>query len=102
MEKLQRVLVKEIIDSEFAVSLDRADVLFDFLKSVLDNNNNNIELSFDGIIVLLTVFANEAIGKLYANYTSEQIESIKIVDADDSILDTIYRVKQKSAEFYKK
>ena len=64
MEKTQKILVKEIIDSEFAVSLDRADLLFNFLKGVLERGEK-IELSFDGIDVLLTVFANESIGKLY-------------------------------------
>ena len=39
MEKTQKILVKEIIDSEFAVSLDRADLLFNFLKGVLERGD---------------------------------------------------------------
>ena len=50
MDKTQKILVREIIDSEFAVSLDRADILFNFLKEIL-SKGEKIELSFDGIEV---------------------------------------------------
>lgn len=101
MDKTQKILVREIIDSEFAVSLDRADILFNFLKEIL-SKDEKIELSFDGIEVLLTIFANESIGKLYETFESSVIENITIVDIDANSMDTIARVKKKSAEFYKK
>ncbi len=101
MDKTQKILVREIIDSEFAVSLDRADILFNFLKEILAKGEK-IELSFDGIEVLLTIFANESIGKLYEDFDASVIENITIVDIDASSMDTITRVKKKSAELYKK
>lgn len=101
MDKTQKILVREIIDSEFAVSLDRADILFNFLKEIL-NKGEKIELSFDGIEVLLTIFANESIGKLYEIFDASVIENITIVDIDANSMDTITRVKKKSAELYKK
>ncbi len=101
MEKLTRILVKQIIDSELAVSSDRADILFVFLKDVLERNEK-IELSFESIDFLLTVFVNDSIGKLYEYFPADQIENIVIVNAEKSILDTIERVKRKSREFYNK
>ena len=97
MEKTQKILVKEIIDSEFAVSLDRADLLFNFLKGVLERGEK-IELSYDGIDVLLTVFANESIGKLYEYFNPELIDGISLVDVDENTRDTLSRVKKKALE----
>ena len=99
MEKTQKIFVKEIIDSEFAVSLDRADLLYIFLTGILQNNEK-IDLSFEGIDVMLTVFANESIGKLYESFPPELIENIVMVDIDDNTMDTIIRVKKKALELY--
>lgn len=64
------ILIRDIIDSEIAVSTEDGNKVFEqinlaFLKK------ENVDLDFQGINILITAFLNSAIGRLYENYNSD-------------------------------
>lgn len=66
--------VKDIINSEWAVSTENAGDVFDLI-SINFKDNNKVILSFDGIKLLTPVFFNIAVGCLYRDFKQEFVES---------------------------
>ena len=97
---MTRIIVRDIINSELAVSTEKGDLVFNELNSKLENNEKVI-IDFKGIDLMITAFLNAAIGKLYSKerYTTEFLnEHIKLenVQKEDISLfkDVIIRAKE--------
>lgn len=101
---MAHLIIKDIINSDLAVSTEKGIQVFELINSNLQANQQVI-LDFKGVSVLITAFLNAAIGKLYANnsYTGEFLNShLKLlnVESDDRILfiDVIERAKEYFAD----
>lgn len=101
---MAHLIIKDIINSDLAVSTEKGNQVFELIDSNLKANQQVI-LDFEGISVLITAFLNAAIGKLYANsaFTGEFLNSnLKLVnvESDDRILfiDVIQRAKEYFAD----
>ncbi len=78
--------VKDIIGNTIAMSTDDGKKLFNELyKNIKDSKK--VELSFDGIDMLISHFLNEAVGKLYEKFKNwkvlDQAIIYKNIDKDD-------------------
>jgi len=97
---MTRLIVKDIINSELAVSTEKGDLLFNELNSKLENNEQVI-IDFKGVDLIITAFLNAAIGKLYsknkytAAFLNEHIKLEHIQQEDISLFkDVIIRAKE--------
>lgn len=83
-----KLIVKEIISVDTAVSTDNGNAVYQNIIEAL-NEGNEVILDFNGISMMTTAFLNAAIGQLYSSYTSEQLNKVlKLVNVadDDKIL----------------
>lgn len=66
--------VKEKINSPSALTREQGKIIYD---EIIDNINsgNSVCLDFSDIESLITPFLNVAIGKLYENYSSEELNN---------------------------
>lgn len=97
---MAHLIIKDIINSDLAVSTEKGNQVFELIESNLKANEQVI-LDFEGISVLITAFLNAAIGKLYANnsFTGDFLNShLKLVnvESEDRVLfiDVIQRAKE--------
>lgn len=82
---LKKIEVKKFTGNNLAVSASDGKKLFVEIKAHFDNNDN-VELDFNGIILTISAFLNTAIGQLYAYYPQEKIKDLLSVinmDNDD-------------------
>ncbi|MEG6574863.1 MULTISPECIES: STAS-like domain-containing protein [Bacillales] len=76
------ILIRDVIQSNFAVSPENGDKVYNLLKERLSNKELTV-LSFEGLDQITTAFLNNAIAKLYNNFSSEQLNKyLKITDLD--------------------
>ncbi|MBY0486130.1 MAG: STAS-like domain-containing protein [Flavobacteriaceae bacterium] len=97
---MKHLVIKDIINSELAVSTENGNKVFEIVDSYLQKKEK-VELDFSGITIMITAFLNAAIGSLYSKkeYTGEFLnEYLKLenVEKDDRILfkDVIQRAKE--------
>lgn len=101
---MKHLVIKDIINSELAVSTENGNKVFEIVNSHLQNKEK-VELDFAGITIMITAFLNAAIGSLYSKkeYTGEFLnEYLKLenVEKDDRVLfkDVIQRAKEYFAD----
>lgn len=97
---MKHLLIKDIINSELAVSTENGEKVFEVVDFYLQKKEK-VELDFSGITIMITAFLNAAIGKLYGKkeYTPEFLnEYLKLenVEKEDRSLfkDVIQRAKE--------
>ncbi|MDP2159847.1 MAG: STAS-like domain-containing protein [Flavobacterium sp.] len=97
---MKHLIIKDIINSELAVSTENGNKVFEIVDSYLQKKEK-VELDFAGITIMITAFLNAAIGRLYSKkeYTGEFLnEYLKLenVEKDDRVLfkDVIQRAKE--------
>lgn len=94
--------IKNIINNKYAVSTEDAENILLLIKKSL-NNNQEIEISFEGIEIVISAFLNRILGDLYAEYSKEQINNlISFSNTNNNIDDLIELIKETAEEFYKK
>lgn len=65
------------------------------------SRNEDVTLDFEGMTFLTTAFLNVAIGTLYRDYTSEQLQTrLYIVNANDETIARIKKVTDNAKAFY--
>lgn len=101
---MKHLVIKDIINSELAVSTENGNKVFKIVDDCLQQNEK-VELDFEGITVMITAFLNAAIGSLYSKkeYTGEFLnEHLKLenVEKEDRILfkEVIQRAKEYFAD----
>lgn len=97
-----KVLAKDIIGTNVAVSASKGEVLFKEVSMAL-NSNDVVKLDFVGITDLTTAFLNVAIGHLYNEFSSEELNrKLEIINLDNLdkylLMQVIERVKMNQQE----
>jgi hypothetical protein len=97
---MTRLTVKDIINSQLAVSTEKGEMVFEAINSHLQKDEKVI-VDFKGIDLMITAFLNAAIGKLYGNknysgsFLNEHIKLENIEKDDISLFkDVIERAKE--------
>ena len=101
---MKHLVIKDIINSELAVSTENGNKVFEIVDSYLQQNEK-VELDFRGITIMITAFLNAAIGSLYSKkeYTGQFLNdhlTLENVEEDDRVLfkDVIQRAKEYFAD----
>lgn len=85
---IRMVNVKDLIKGDTAVSAELGGLVFNQISSAL-KQGANVVLDFSGISLMTTAFLNAAIGQLFKDFTSEELNAhLKIVNVapDDKSL----------------
>lgn len=98
--KKQHLIVKDIIESHFAITSDDGNKVYESIFENL-NKNNTVELDFEGITVMITAFLNAAIGKLYEHFSSETLNKhLKLKNVAPNDLTLFKMVIQRAKEYF--
>jgi len=73
-EAMKMVKVVELINSDTAVSAESGNVVFKQIDSFL-KSGSDVKIDFEGILLLTTAFLNAAIGQLYKDFSSEELNA---------------------------
>ncbi len=93
--------IKDIIGTEYAVSSENSEKIYNHIKILMDKKEN-INISFEGIEIVISAFLNRTIGDLYENYDKNDIENlITFSNTNSKIDELILLVKETAKEFYK-
>ncbi|MEC1373395.1 STAS-like domain-containing protein [Heyndrickxia oleronia] len=80
---MNKIYVKDIINSRIAVSPEKGETLYKFIVNEL-STKKPFYLSFSDVEDTTTAFLNKAIGNLYNNFSSEELNKyLSIIDLDD-------------------
>jgi hypothetical protein len=95
-----KLIVKDIIGGDTAVSTDDGDVVFQKINDIV-KKDEVAELDFSDIEIMTTAFLNAAIGQLYSHYTSDQLNSkLKLVNVADDDRILFKKVIERAKEFF--
>lgn len=97
-----RLLVKEIINSNFAISEEKGKILYEKIAQEL-SNGNNIEIDFSGIQATISTFFNSSYGLLFKTFTKDEIKNnIKFLNLKEITKMQIEAVEEIAIKFYNK
>ena len=65
------------ITGERAILDSDGDLIYNKIVSAL-SNNNDVELSFENVTTILSIFTTSAIGQLYKKFTSDNINHLTL------------------------
>ena len=77
----ERIHINKLIDSDLAVSSEKASIVFSRIQENMKANTTTI-LDFSGIKSLTTAFLNVAIGELYRYEKKETLNKYISIDVD--------------------
>ena len=88
------VNIYDIIGKNIAISTEDGKKIFKILKNEIENNGNDVVVSFKGIDMLISHFLNESIGELYNYFDKskwEMLDTIKYIDIDEDDLELLQK-----------
>lgn len=77
---MNNIDITKIIDSPSALTQEQGDLVYEQIIHSFQNNEP-VTLDFSNIESIISPFLNNAIGKLYEKYTSEQIKNLLTLHA---------------------
>lgn len=86
-----KIKIIDIIQKNIAISTDDGKKVREAIIELFDSNEE-IEISFDGISMLISHFLNESIGKLYVIYSEnewDKLDNIVYMNISDDDLDLL-------------
>ena len=92
--------VKDTIDSPSALTREQGGMVYNIIKEKI-LADNKVELDFQDIESLITPFLNVAIGKLYEDFSSEELqEKLKIVNIPQGKSSSFKIVIENAKKYY--
>ena len=91
-----QLIIKKIINTNFAVATDDGDSIFQLINSQF-NLGKKVILNFEGITLITTTFLNAAIGQLYStnayssDFLNKNLEFINIQDIDKHLFSMVVK-----------
>lgn len=80
-----KIIVSEVIGSNSATIRDHGLAVYEMAKKVL-GKNETVEISFDGITMVISSFLNASVGKLYGDFPFDEVDTkvtVSGLDEDD-------------------
>ncbi len=99
-KQIEHLIVKDIIDSELAVTTDDGNKVYENINNAL-KKNNTVELDFNGISIMITAFLNSAIGRLYETYKSDFLNHhLKLINVAPEDRGLFIKVVKRAQEYF--
>lgn len=97
----ETIFIDKKVTMHQGITDEEGILIYQEILSLL-NKGKNVELDFQGIIMMTTAFLNVVIGQLYKDYTSEQLKG-RIIFSNISEADAlrIKKVTDNAKLFYK-
>lgn len=95
------VNIKNTIGSPFCVDAEDGEKIFSLLNKAL-KRGQKINLSFTGIELVITAFLNVAIGKLFKNFSTEEVDEYITVSDLDKKFQSTWNIVYNGAPLYYK
>ena len=95
------IRITDVIDGSICVDAQDGEKVFERIKDHL-TNHENVSLSFDGVVFVISAFLNVAIGKLYGSFTEDDIKNrftVEDMKQEDTI--KLKRAIDNGKAFYK-
>jgi hypothetical protein len=99
---MEKLFVKNIINSNIAVATDAGDKVFNQLIASFETGKKT-SLDFEGITIMTTAFLNAAIGQLYSQgkYDSNFLNnSLKLVNIQPEDIPLFVMVVNRAKEYF--
>lgn len=97
---MSTIKVNDFVSLGQGITSEEGAPIFEKISESL-SERDDVMLDFEGITFLTTAFLNVVIGKLYKDYTSEQLQThLHIVNANDATMSRIKRVTANAKSFY--
>ncbi|MDV0445450.1 hypothetical protein MmiAt1_10290 [Methanimicrococcus sp. At1] len=71
--------VREIIDTEFAVSFEDGQKVYSLIKNEI-NHNGKVILSFEGVSIVIPLFLNSVLRSIPIDFENSQISDLVIFE----------------------
>ncbi len=100
MDTIQ-IKIYSIAGSEFCVEAHDGEKVFTLISKAL-KEKKKVEISFQNVALLTTAFLNSAIGKLYKDFSEQEIKaSLSVKEITQSGAVSLKRVVETAKAFYK-
>jgi len=73
MDTKQTIRVSQVIGSSICVAIEDGQKVFDILHQAI-SESTQLNVSFEGIELIISAFLNTAIGQLYGEFSEKEIE----------------------------
>lgn len=94
------IKLDEFVTLHQGVTPDEAQPVYEKIAETI-KNGDSVELDFEGVQLATTAFLNVAIGKLYEDYTSDDLKlSLTLKNVDDDMALRIKKVTDNAKSFY--
>ena len=100
---MARILIRidEFVTGHNGITPDEGEPIFSKIEDAL-KLGKKVEIDFSGVIMVTTAFLNVVIGKLYKDYTSEQLKALlSFANLQPSSAVRIKKVTENAKLFYK-
>lgn len=100
------IMVCEVLDSKYAVSIGQGSLIFESLSSLIhsiDGKSGKICLNFSGISICATPFFNASVSRLLGRMNIEQLKTkLKIINISKENMQLLNISIANAIEFYEK
>ncbi len=101
MSERTEINLVSIVGDGICVSPDDGEKIFQAIRLALEEGKA-VEISFEGVEDLTSLFLNTAIGQLYGEFDEEFLKSrLSVINAADADLVTLKRSVDRAKEYYK-
>lgn len=86
------IKIYDIIEKNIAISTEDGQKVFEVIKKEIENGNEDIRISFEGVDMLISHFLNESIGELYSYFGKtkwDTLDNIEYIDIDEDDLELL-------------
>ena len=73
-KKGDKMKIVDIIKSNFAVSMEKGELVYNYIVTEMSKGAVPIHLDFLGIETTITTFFNSSYGRLFEKYTQEEVD----------------------------
>ena len=95
--------IVDIIKSNFAVSMEKGELVYNYIVTEMSKGAVPIHLDFLGIETTITTFFNSSYGRLFEKYTQEEVDKNIIFENLKPIYSRQLKyVKDNEIQFYRK
>ncbi len=93
------IKVADVIGSDLCITPDDGQKIYDIIMRIL-KEPKQIEISFERVQMLTSIFLNRAIGQLYKDHQDDELKKIVYVGLSQDDRDVVSRVVENAKRYY--
>ena len=98
---MSKIKISDYVTLNQAVTPDEGTKVYDMIVSYISSGNTPVELDFSDIDIMTTAFLNVAVGSLYKDFTSEELNQfLQLKGLSESHMIRVKQVANNAKAFY--